>query len=1064
MSRIRAEIGLSNILLSIFPFSPEPMAKIVDYRNKYAQTMADMWNASEEGWPGGLTRGVPMTAKRVKEMEDRVKSLGSYIVMEKSKAIGFVRVSPYFEEKEAAYVSWLNVIPKYHGKSYGRKLLCKSVDCSTDLKLDRLDLHTWPGNIKALPAYKKTGFYWVPNTTVYMQNFIPMIMWFQPARPYFEKHDWYDTFQRPIELQQDDVQVEGMNVFVYRWKEGKDELTVWIDRESRNITGFENNDMKVFAKLDRHGVLAGMNWKITWTITNKTDRKFSCSLKATPPKGVSLKASKKFVISGGKSKEISAPVAVSLEAKEIPDDDKSDSILTRMKINDQSFNLRTGLRTKQAIEMESDPEFISLVPGMEKRVNINLRNNLKKKAKGHVRFKADGLDLDKTVAPYTVKKDRFSGVPLTIKATSPETKCYSIEAWADFEGYRTKEKTLKVRCIGTHGAISDVEEKRMVMENEEIRLLARQRGGFVALYDKARREPGARNVQIRLGPPFWPSEFARLDWKMSVRNEKGITTGTLSVLSEEREGLKVTIQMRMSSSSLLRFLPILENKGKSTISTQFQFAFSRDMIRDRITIPSKHGLIQEEIIDDDFPDWMGDIPKEDYLSETWFHVGSEETGLGALWDKESTIEADISSHGFLVTLQAPRIKPGERVELPPYHFLVATHDWKSVQRCWQRLALGKIETEEKVLPQRVLDIGTVPKPVVVENETDFRFKMRNLRNKRLDAKINLDFPSEMKANKTRIVAKELRVDSPLEERIVLKARKASPGVYFAKARISTLIYDEVVRLPIVVIGKPGSVTVRQTKGKIDVDNSVLKFTVVPEFAGSLISLKEGGVEHILSAYPKPDQLAWFRPWYGGIMPNVVKDEWFSKFYEETFSGEKVTRGIWKGARTVTDVEKKELLRGLRVSTEYLTRPNSNVLAILQDFTNTGKSSLYFEGGCAGYFQVGGSKNNVAYFSRSGWRQRKYTKRIAFSSSDNRTIVVSNPRKKKSVSFVSSSPNMDVLLLDFAKDGKHLLTASNISLKPKETKRFVSYLVLSTTQSEAKKYNVLSGYSDEYFES
>ena len=1001
-----------------------------------------------------------MTAKKVKEQESRVKSLGSYIVMERSKAIGFVRVSPYFEEKEAAYVSWLNVIPEHHGKSHGRRLLCRSVECSTDLKLDRLDLHTWPGNIKALPAYKKTGFYWVPNTTVYMQNFIPMIMLFQPAKPYFEKHDWYNTFQRPIELEEDGTEVEGMNVFVHRWKKGKDELTVWIDRESRNITGFENKEMKVFAKLDRHDVLTGMKWKITWTITNKTKKKFSCSLKATPPKGVSLKASEKFVVPAGKSKEISAPVMVSLEAKEIHWEEKSDSILTHMKIDYQSFNLRTGLRTKQAVEIESDPEFISVVPGTEKTININLRTNLKKRVKGRVRLKTDGLDLDKTAAPFSVQKDRFSGVPLTIKATSPETKCYSIKTWAEFEGHRTKERTLKVRCIGTHGAISDIEEKCMVMENEEIRLVAERRGGLVTLYDKTRKEPAARQVQIRTGPPFWPPELARLDWKMSVKNEKGITTGTLSVLSEEREGLKVSLQVRMSSSNLLQFVPILENKGRSIITTQVQFVLGRSIIRDRITIPSKHGLIQEEIIEDDFPDWMGDLPKEDYLSETWFHVGDQETGLGVLWDQESTTETDVSGHGFGITLQALKIEPGEKVELPPYHFMVGTTDWRSVQRSWQRLSHGTIESEEKVVPQKVLDIGTVPKPVVVENQTEFKFRIRNLRNKRLDAKVNIDFPEMMKANKTRIVAKELCLDIPLEERIVLKTRKASPGVYFAKARISTLVYDDVLELPIVVIGKPGSVSVQQRKGKIEVDNGILKFTVVPEFSGSLTSLKESGIEHILSAYPKPDQLAWFRPWYGGIAPTVTKDEWFSRFYEETFTGKKVTRGVWKGARTTAEAEKKELLRGLRVSTEYLTRPNSNVLAILQDFTNTGKSTLYFEGGCASYFQVGGSKNNVAYFSRSGWRQRKHTKMIAFSVSDNRTVVVSNPRKKKSVCFVSPSATLDVLMLDFAKDGKHILTASNISLKPKETKRFVSYLVLSTTPNEAKKYQVLSEHVDE----
>jgi hypothetical protein len=36
------------------------------------------------------------------------------------------------------------------------------------------------------------------------------------------------------------------------------------------------------------------------------------------------------------------------------------------------------------------------------------------------------------------------------------------------------------------------------------------------------------------------------------------------------------------------------------------------------------------------------------------------------------------------------------------------------------------------------------------------------------------------------------------------------------------------------------------------------------------------------------------------------------------------------------------------------------------------------------------------------------------------------------------------------------------LKPKETKRFVNYMVLSTTSKEAKNYQVLSDYVDKDF--
>jgi ribosomal protein S18 acetylase RimI-like enzyme len=971
--------------------------KIVDYHEKFAKTLADMWNESEEGWPGGLTRGTPMTTQRVREDEKKFIRLGSYIVMEKSKAIGYVRVSPYHEEKEAAYVSWLNVIPEYHGKSYGRKLLCRSVECSCDHKLDRLDLHTWPGNIKALPAYKKTGFFWVPKSTVYMQNFIPMIMRFGPVKSYFKKHDWYHTFQRPIELTEDKVTVEGMNVFPHKWKEGKDEITVWIDNESRGITGFENKEMKVYAKLNRHDVLAGMNWKITWKVVNKTKRKMSCSLKATPPKGVSLRAEKKIEIPAGKSKEISTPLKVSLEAKERDEEEKADSVLTRMKINNQSFSLRTGLRTKQAIMISTDPEFISIIPGKEKEVYINLKNNLKRRTKGRIRLKADGLELDKTTAPFTIQKNKPSGITVRVRAKSARTKNYSIKAWAEFEGHRTKQKSINVRCLDFHGAISDIEEDRLVMENEEIRLVARKKGGLISLADKASRDAMARNIQFRIGPPFVPSELARLDWKMSAKNERSSTTGTISVVSQERKGLKVTLNIRMSSNNLVQIVPVLENRSRRKIAGKTQNTCFYWMGKDAVTIPTRHGIIHEEVIDDDFPDWMGDVPNKGYFGENWVHMGNPESGLGLIWDRGWVDEIELSARGVALTSDAIEIKPGEKRELPPLNFVVATYDWKTVRKWWLRLSEGQIELEKGPDTQRVFEVGTIPKHVVLEDKTEFKFRIRNLRNKRVDADVNLGFPKSLKASRTKFQAKKLSLENPLEESITIDGRKANLGVHFAKVKVSTPVYDYLEELPIVVIGRPGSVSVRQKKGRYLVDNGFLTLTVAPDFAGSLTSLKADGVEHLLSAYPKPDQLSWMRPWYGGIRPTALKDAWFGQLYDERFEGKKVTRGPWKGVGTTTSVRKYEKLRGLRISTEYMTRPNSNVVAVLQDFTNTGRSSLYFEGGCHVYFQVGGSKNNIAHFGRSGWRLRKYSKNTAFSISDNQAIVVSNPRKSPSAS-------------------------------------------------------------------
>lgn len=1035
--------------------------EIVDYENRYANKLAKMWNSSDEGWPGGITRGIPMTADKVKETESRMKCIGRFIIMEKGEAIGYVRVNPYTQDKEAAYVSWLNVVPTHHGKSYGRKLLCKCVECSRENAFERLDLHTWPGNMKALPAYKKTGFFWVPKTSVYMQNYVPMILQFPPATSYFKKHDWYRTFERKIELVEDDIQVEGMNVFPYRWKEGGDELGVWVDRESRSITGFENNEVKVFAKLDRHDVLTGMTWKMTWKIVNKTKRKLSCSLKATPPKGVQMSASEKFEVPAGRSKEISAGLKVSLDVKEKPQQEKSDSILTRMKIGNQSFTLKTGLRTKPAIEIETDPEFISLSPETKKKIFINLKNNMKRRVKGWIDFEADGLHINKKGAHFAIEKDKAVGIPLTIMAGSSEAKSYSIRARTSFDGLHTKEKVLRGRCIGSYGVVSDVEDDRLVMENGEIRLVAHRRGGYIDLYDKSFRDPLVQHLHIRLGPPFWPSELSRLNFHMKVRNERDSSTAWLSTLSEEKEGLKISIQIGMSSNNLVQIIPILENRGEEDIRCQIQYPASRELYGDKITIPSKYGIIQEEVIEDDFPDWMGDVPPKGYFQETWLHVGNRETGIGLIWDPNTSREVELGGWQLAtITLDAPMVGPGERKDLPPYYLLVATPDWQSVRKAWLRLMQGQIEWDERVRPYRVLEATTIPGPLVMEDETEFKLSLTNLRNKKLDGNYLLRFPVGFQASRTKLEVKGLSLKKSFEETISLKARKVSAGVYSAKGKLSTALFDHITQFPIVIIGKPGRVSVRELKERVVVENGRLQLTIAPNFAGSIISLQEDETEQVLSSYPESSSLLWIRPWYGGIHPVVLEETFMGRLYEEVFTHKKASRGPWKGVRVQTTVEKSEKLRGLMVSTEFLTRPKSNVVTILQDFTNSSRSSLYFQGGCVSFLQPAGSKRTSAYFSRSGWRQRKYSKWSAFSTSDNQTVVIENPRKRKSICFVSPTPRRIVHLFDLAQEGKHVLALSKISLRPKETKRSIDFLVSATTSNEAKKYHVFSEYVDE----
>ncbi|MFD0960511.1 hypothetical protein [Paenibacillus chungangensis] len=55
----------------------------------------------------------------------------------------------------------------------------------------RLDLFTWAGNTKAVPLYKKCGFFWEKkDDSVHLMNFIPTVLQTEALLPSLERLDW----------------------------------------------------------------------------------------------------------------------------------------------------------------------------------------------------------------------------------------------------------------------------------------------------------------------------------------------------------------------------------------------------------------------------------------------------------------------------------------------------------------------------------------------------------------------------------------------------------------------------------------------------------------------------------------------------------------------------------------------------------------------------------------------------------------------------------------------------------------------------------------------------------
>src|SRR6266542_3087210 len=231
-----------------------PLTHIREYRDADAEAVARMWRESSSAWPGGGPGGGDhSTAARVMQDQRDLNTLATFIAFlpdpenGEERAVGYCSLFEYTAERDTAYVGTLSAHPDWHGKGVGRDLLRVALERSVALGYSRLDLNTWAGNLKAVPLYKKSGYFWVPDTTVKMENYLPLIFRIPAAQEFFRRADWYRDFQRDLSVREDDEKVGKIGVYVYAWEQEGRRLKVVIDRRAKGITALETERYAVSA-------------------------------------------------------------------------------------------------------------------------------------------------------------------------------------------------------------------------------------------------------------------------------------------------------------------------------------------------------------------------------------------------------------------------------------------------------------------------------------------------------------------------------------------------------------------------------------------------------------------------------------------------------------------------------------------------------------------------------------------------------------------------------------------------------------------------------------------------
>lgn len=1022
---------------------------------KDAAKLAAMWQASDTQWPGTWSGGTEITPQMVTEWSEREGMLNVYVVetADKEKIVGYCSFNERQEEKGVGYVALLNVHPDYQKKSLARRLLQKSIERCQELGFHMVTLGTWSGNLKSVPLYKKTGFYWVPDTSVWMLNFIPSILSLPCTQSFFAKHNWYTTMQRELTQQEDDTRWEGMKVFIYHFEEDGEAVTVWADREALCITAVETDDFFVGAIASNIEPPKGMPTPFFWRVKNKTERSLIVSIIASGTEHMKVDYRKALQLQPGEEIELEADVAISLDAPEVKPHKRVPSLRSLFIIDGMVLELGTGMRPQPAISIATAPKHVTMMPAIDKNVLIQLHSYLQEDSEVSVRLTApDGLRLDWIEQTLTVPAKSWAGVPVHLHAE--EEGVYELKALVSFQGGKTAPETIPVFCMPVNGILAHKGKRHTRIENATVRLSIDMYGGGVAIHT-AKDDTWLGTVSESVGPPFWPTEFRSKDFHINLEEKRGRIFATLSALSDTYPGIALERQIALGAGEIVEMHSGLANYGAESYDLQLsQTLYSGQGNINTLTVPLLHGYVQERQAV--YPDAEEDISKKPHdFAERWVAVESPAGTLGLLW--EDGIEENAIGWSFNLLTPKYHCEPQSRSLAGKLYVYAGYGTWRHVREFARRLS-GE-DSEQEVIPVETRPVHNAyfePMPLVsVQDKLQTMLVVDNLRGKPLSGTLEIQNPLELGVDKGKCEFKSLSRTRDLREKITLNF-PPNPAAYAIHLNLVTDVSDQCIELPAIRLGTEKPIEFGIEEALLHIDNGRSRFNISPGFTGAMTAWYMDGFNHLLSPFPEVKTFGWMSPWYGGITPIATtgdEEDFPGKLHHETLNAEHIeiqdTQGTrWSGVRLTGHLEREKLL-GLDVMLDYLTVGDSNILKLVYHVINRTSAKRHLDIGWATYWQPDGtSAHNVL---RGAGMQRKPNPWYTWAKTGN-WAAVTNGQTGRTLALVSPYPQ--VRMMDWGDAGGHLGFWEGVHVPPMETLQRVAYCVLCDSVENAQRYAVL----------
>ncbi len=960
----------------------------------------------------------------------------------------------------------------------------------------RLFLHTWAGNLNAVPVYKRTGFFWRPDTQVLMENYIPTILKLPIAQAFFKQHDWYESYVRKIELKPDEMKHRGLNVYEYRWKKQGDFLRIMIDRESRGPTLIENNNLLVECWVADAEPALGLPIPVRWRIQNKSPTSsLDCNLIVTLPKGFKLVEAPTTKITVPPKKSITLNGVIEGQVTVIPPEEEKRAltIISKLLIDKIPIQLETGIRAKHQIQVSTVPPSVWCRPGNRFTIAIAIKSNLKKLAKGRLFVRTPrGLKTKQKKFDIQLEPESYSGVELDVVANSSlGTKALPLKIHAKLEvkGHLIKTRTEKifVHCLG-HGGIlvtPHQDNRRLQVHTETLQFTINLSKG--AHIDNLTNRLTNR-VQIRshcrssLGPPFWPSEQMNTHFKHRIEHlEDGTTRIITWMISNRYAGLVFSKTFVLTgNSSILGIEYGFENTNpKKTYQIRLMRGSISGVWDHLHVLPLKKGLLREEFIEDEFFASDRELPKKrEEWAETWYCQELPHKGevIGVLCPPSIFYEA----RGFTFIdfqVQVPPIPPKKEVVLPYLYLVTGLGTWRHIRRLWHYYYSDEPEKalQTELKPYKVVDIRTEEYPMLQEVKPEIMvpLKVHHLVHRPIRGTLRFAAPKGWKIIPRTTNFRDLKGDKPLSVPVKLQATaktKLEPDLLTISAQVETRLQTRDFQIPVILHRKSGKITISHTTIENHeiciIDNGKFLLKIAPGFAGSVFAWinKETDTNLLESNFPQAGPRVWFNPWYGGIRFEPFSGKqpgWFpTKLDRESWILEETQRSGWKGVTLSVKPDMEErTLRGFRLALQVLTQPKSNIVALIGQVINQSQAPRIINH----RFRIAlpsreTSPNLETIIPRATTTYRRHRVQThAWPTSTQPYIGIEHGPDDATIVFSSKlRPKTELYLGDLNPEFIAIQTQEPIELGPNERVERTGFLVTSNLPwKQAKAYGVLS---------